>query len=152
VASVPEGAPKRAGESPIKSARSAGTVAQPQKVGCPLKQANESQSDDATNVVDRKFGSFVTATLIAVSRVPPGPDLTGVTRVQIDGKAFSKRIKMEFRIRAPLRGHWPMGDFYILQDATELHVLSVEDPGAVARFQYDGVHDTTMASRAEAQR
>jgi hypothetical protein len=104
--------------------------------------------DDATDVVERQFGGFVAAALVAISRMPPGPDLTAVSRVQIEGKGFSPRIKMEIRVVAPLRGHWPTGDFYILQDATELFLLSVEDPCAVTRFQDDGVHDIRMASRA----
>jgi hypothetical protein len=79
--------------------------------GCIRIQVNESQMDDAADVVERKFGGFVTATLIAVSRVPPGPNLTCVSRVQKDGEGFSPRIKMEIRIRAPLSGHRPIGDF-----------------------------------------
>jgi hypothetical protein len=74
-------------------------------------KANESQMDDAADVVERKFGGFVTATLIAVLRVPPGPNLTCVSRVQKYGEGFSPRIKMEIRIRAPLGGYWPIGDF-----------------------------------------
>jgi len=100
--------------------------------------------DETTDFVERKFGRFVSATLIAVSRVPPGPHLTRVPRIQIDGKRFSPRIDMEVRVRAPLGGHWPISDFDTLQDAAELLVLSVEDPGAVARFQNGGIHDTTM--------
>jgi hypothetical protein len=108
--------------------------------------------DDATDVVDRKFGGFVTATLIAVSRVPPGPNLTCASRVQIDGEGFSPRIQMELRIPAPLGGYWLIGDFQTLQDATELLMLSVEDPGAVARFQDDCVHDIRMVPWSESQR
>jgi hypothetical protein len=67
--------------------------------------------DDATDVVERKFGGFVTATLIAVSRVPPRPNLTCVRRVQKDGEGFSPGIKMKLRIWAPLGGYWPIGDF-----------------------------------------
>ena len=112
----------------------------------------KSQMDHATDVVERKFGGFVTATLIAVSRVPPRPNLTCVGRVQIDGEGFSPRVKMEIRIRAPLGGDRPIGDFETLQDPTELLMLPVEDPGAVTRFQDDGVHDVTMVPCAESQR
>ena len=108
--------------------------------------------DDAADVVERKFGGFVTATLIAVSRVPPGPNLTCVSRVQIDGEGFSPRIQMELRIPAPFGGYWPIGDLQTLQDTTELPMLLVEDPGAVTRFQDDGVHDITMVPSAESQR
>jgi hypothetical protein len=108
--------------------------------------------DDATDVVDRKFGGFVTSTLTAVSRVPPGPNLTCASLVQIDGEGFSPRIQMELRIPAPLGGYWLIGDFQTLQDATELLMLSVEDPGAVARFQDDCVHDIRMVPWSESQR
>jgi hypothetical protein len=108
--------------------------------------------DDTADVVEREFGGLVTATLIAVSRVPPRPNLTCASRVQIDREGFSPRIKMEIRIAAPLGGHGPIGDFETLQDPTELLMLSVEDPGAVTRFQDDGVHDITMVPSAESQR
>jgi hypothetical protein len=67
--------------------------------------------DDATNVVERKFGGFVTATLITVPRVPPGPNLTCVSGIQKDGEGFSPGIKVKIRIGAPLGGYWPIGDF-----------------------------------------
>ena len=73
-------------------------------------------------------------------------------RIQVDRKSFSPRIELEIRVRAPLGGHWPISDFYTFQDATELLVLSVEDPGAVARFQNGGIHDITMLRGAECQR
>src|SRR5580658_3696940 len=116
------------------------------------RDAYELQRHNPANVVERKFGGFATTTLIAVSRVPPGPDLTGVCRVQVDGEGFSAGIEMEFGVGAPLGGHRAIGDFYTLQDPTELLVLCIEDPGAVTRFQNDGVHWTTIAPCAESQR
>jgi hypothetical protein len=88
--------------------------------------------DDATNVVDRNFGCVVTATLSAISRVSPRLDLTGVGRIQINGKGLNLRLEMEAPVRTPFGGHWPIGDFDALQDAAVLLVLIVEDPGAVA--------------------
>jgi hypothetical protein len=107
---------------------------------------------NATDVVDGEFGGFVAAALTAVSPMPPGPDQTSVRRVQIDGETLSLRIELEIRVRPPLGGHQPIGDFHTLQDATELLLLSVEDPSAVARFQDHGVHDSTIALPAEPQR
>jgi hypothetical protein len=84
--------------------------------------------------------------------MPPASDLTSVRIVHVDGKGFSPWIKMEIPVVTPLGDHRPIGDFYALQDATELLLLSVKDPGAVARFQDDGVHDAMMVQRAESQR
>jgi hypothetical protein len=88
--------------------------------------------DDATDVVDRKLGCVVTTTLSAIARVSPRLDLTGVCRVQINGKGLDLRFEMETPERTPLGGHWPISDFDALQDAAVLLVLFVEDPGAVA--------------------
>jgi hypothetical protein len=70
----------------------------------------------------------------------------------MDRKGLSVRIKVEVRIRTPLGRHRSIADFNALEDATELLVLCVEDPGAVARLQDDHVHDTTMAMDSESER
>ena len=110
----------------------AGTVARPGAQGLRSTGGHESQMDDATDVVDRKFGRVVTTALGAILRVSPRLDLTGMCRIQINGEGLNPRLEMETPVRTPFGGHWPIGDFDALQDAAVQLVLIVEDPGAVA--------------------
>jgi hypothetical protein len=106
-----------------------------------------SQADSATNVLQREFSRFVTSALSAVLGVPPRSDHARSVWIQVNGESLGHRIKLEIPIWAPFGGHRSIFIPCGLQNAAELHVARVEDPGAMARLQNDDVHDAKMLAK-----
>ena len=106
-----------------------------------------SQADGATNVLQREFSRFVTPALSAVLGMPPRSNHARSGWIQVNGESLGLRINLETPIWAPFGGYRSIFNLYGLQDAAELLVLSVEDPGAMARLQNDDVHDAKMLGK-----